>query len=455
MPAPPTSKQQQSIKSPANTKSKSYGSGTSTSWGGSPKPTGTGGNQYSFSGAQFGNGPQTARTGTGGSKTAPMGFSQAQFGGQRLSPKEIYSNPDKSGSALRSVINNINLMGGTPAQKVDAMLRNTGYANPAGRAGMIGTFAHESGNFNPKVISGDILGDTNTEHPAFGMAQWRNDRQKAVKDYLASMGLPQDSLAGQAAFAGNELASSYPKAYQGVMNAQTPQQGVAAMNAYERPFGWKPGGDPAKVAGWKDRVARANTAFGMQPPATGMQPTLASFPSPTAAPQATSQPQTGFLQGLFNNVSTAAQNAAQNAKPTLDMINNLPGTPDQKAAIVGAFAKDGKTAAAAKYLDAMFGGLGTGPFDNGRREGEANQGPVGMTQQAQAKQETPQLTSDQQQQLLSLDNASRQRVQDYMRSGMTFEQAMKVLQGTGQEAGNPPAPWQFPAMITRPYTRIA
>lgn len=445
MPAPPTSRQQQSLKTPANTKSYSSKSV----------------NAAAANASRIAN-SLSKSTGGGGGSRVPMGFSQAQFGGERLSPREIYSNPERSGAALRSVVNNINLLGGSPEQQVDAMLRNVGYGNPAGRAGMVGTFGHESAGFKPSVIAGDLLGDTNTSYPAWGMGQWRKDRQANAKGYLDAMGLPRDSLAGQAAFAGTELANAYPKAYQGVMAAQSPEQGVAAMNAYERPFGWKPGGNPANVAGWNDRVARANAQM-TTPNTSAMAPTMASLQTPMAMPS-TGQSQAPSWNNPLSSGWESLKSAWNNAQPQISQvtstINNLPGTPDQKAEIVKAYANQGKGAAAMKYLQTIMGGSGGRPFDYGYATPERSAEERGGNQMQQAQaEEPPQLTSEQQQQLLSLETRDRTLVQQYMKNGMTFDQAMKVIRGGGETAGGPtttpPAPWQFPTMITRPYTRIA
>ena len=317
------------------------------------------------------------------SRSPLQGFSQAQFGNQRMSPGQIYSNPNTSGAALRSVVNGINLQGGTSPQKVDAMLRNMGYNNPNGRAGMVGTFGHESVGFSPKVLNGQIQGDAGT---AFGLGQWRFDRQDAAKSFLNQNQLPQNSLLGQTAFGGTELANKYTSAYRGVQNAKSPEEGVAAMNGYERPRGWKSGGDPTRVAGWKDRVNQARSALNNQPSYGTPQQASKSSPLNTAqnpnaplgsglgagwwdqynatTPNAGQEgvlasrvtPQ-GTLENYYKPVATSAepqqqgwrewasnlaqqgngylQSGIQQAKAASEQINALPGsTPSQKASLI-------------------------------------------------------------------------------------------------------------------------
>lgn len=105
MPAPPSSKQQQSIKSPANTKSKTSGSGTSTSWGGSTaKKSGTGGGgllsqaqSKGKSGYSPGSGGTVAHSGMGGGGGGLLNAETRVQGGQGVqaydSRAQSYSNP--------------------------------------------------------------------------------------------------------------------------------------------------------------------------------------------------------------------------------------------------------------------------------------------------------------------------------------------------------------------------
>lgn len=182
----------------------------------------------------------------------PSGTS-TQFGGAAFGPGSIYSNPSRSAAALNSVLNNTRLAGMDNRQTIDAVSRNMGLSNPLGRAGMIGTFDHESAGLDPNA-----LGDKGT---AFGLGQWRNDRRQALNSYAARMGLPKNDAGLQTAFAISEMSRAYPGTLTGLQQARTIPEAVAAMNDFERPRGWTPGGAPSNVAGWNDRVARSNRAL--------------------------------------------------------------------------------------------------------------------------------------------------------------------------------------------------
>lgn len=202
--------------------------------------------------------------------TSPVSFSQAQFGRQRYAPGQMFSNPATQAPALRSVVNGIQLMGGTPQQQLNALYSNMGY-NPAARAGMIGAFGVESANFDPKVLDGTRRGDNGT---AYGIGQWRDytnpntgetdPRATNARGYVSDMGLPSNSLLGQGAFGGTELANKYGASFAAAQRATTPTQAAEAMIGYEKPGGYTSylkTGDPSVVAGWNRRVVGANAAF--------------------------------------------------------------------------------------------------------------------------------------------------------------------------------------------------
>lgn len=195
-----------------------------------------------------------------------------------------YGPPGQGSQGFRSLVNAVNSIGGTPEQRVANVLRNMGlgYDNPFSLAGMMGTFGHESTGFNPNA-----LGDAGTAH---GLAQWRNDRWGNMQDYARQMGVDPRDIAAQAAFAGHELQSQYPGAYSGVVGASSVPAAVAAMNAYEKPFGYTPGGAPENVAGWQDRVARATEFMGTPSPATTAIASLGQGIGPPGSAQATASP---------------------------------------------------------------------------------------------------------------------------------------------------------------------
>ena len=262
------------------------GGGNAGSYG-SPGSFESGGYNFNGLGGDAGTAGLSNFNGLGGSP----GFSASQFGG---SDNIGYSNPAQSGAALRSVVNNIDMMARSDPQAAEMMARHLGYKG-AGLAGFLGTLGHESMGYNPDVISGKLRGDQGT---AWGVAQWRGPRQTQAQDYLSDMGIPQNSLPGQVAAAGNELQTDFPGVNSQLMGATSIPQAVAAMNAFERPAGYTPGGNPANVAGWRDRLARANdvaaggtmTAWNNQPPAGGYTPSTAGPVTQVAGPWAPPSP---------------------------------------------------------------------------------------------------------------------------------------------------------------------
>lgn len=183
------------------------------------------------------------------------------FGGYQYGVGQMYADPYRSRAALNSVLNNSKLAGHSPMQTSDAVLRSAGMTNPMARAGVLGTFDHESAGFNPNAV-----GDQGT---AYGLGQWRGPRQAGLQRYSAGMGQPTGTVGVQTAYALTEMGRAYPKTLNSLQAAQDVQSAVRAMNAYERPRGYVAGGDPTAVAGWADRVARANAALGrINPPQT-------------------------------------------------------------------------------------------------------------------------------------------------------------------------------------------
>lgn len=175
------------------------------------------------------------------------------FGGYQYGPGQMYADPYRSRAALGSVLNNAKLAGMDPRQTSDAVLRSAGMTNPMARAGVLGTFDHESAGFNPNAF-----GDQGT---AYGLAQWRGPRQAGLQKYSAGMGQPTGTVGVQTAYALTEMGRAFPKTLNSLQAAQDVPSAVSAMNAYEKPRGYVPGGDPTVVAGWADRLARSNAAL--------------------------------------------------------------------------------------------------------------------------------------------------------------------------------------------------
>jgi hypothetical protein len=142
---------------------------------------------------------------------------------------------------------------------------------PAAAAGLAGGFAQESG-FNPNAV--------NKGEGAIGLGQWRGPRAAAFNQFAQANHLDPTSLDTQLAFSDHELNGPEGRARGLLMAATTPAQGAAADNAYERPQGYKPGGDPSAVSGWNTRLGVANSAFAQANAPTGPQSTASGDQSP-------------------------------------------------------------------------------------------------------------------------------------------------------------------------------
>lgn len=389
-----------------------------------------------------------------------------------------YGPPGQSAMGYRSLVNAVNAIGGTPAERVRSVLSNMGYTNPIGLAGMLGTFDHESG-FNPKAI-----GDKNLKDKAHGLAQWRGDRWNAMKDYANKMGVDPNDVAAQAAFAGEELKSKYTGAYQGVMNATSVADAVAAMNSYERPKGYKPGGNPANVSGWADRVASANQfASGISPPSKPSGTALAGLgtgpgasvqgmgqavygsgvpgagPSPGASAMASMNPRVnpsasgGIGPGASAMGGVSIPGATASLSPGIgpgaaatgysdvqqgswgDYLGNLLGTGFEKAKTYGSDyierAKSPENISAFARQN-PFGALGLAGAFGSLSPGEFGPGGGGL----------PMSGGDVNQQLAAAWFQSKAKEKD-----------SKKKSG-GKKTVQQPPKWVFPSLLMRPYTRI-
>lgn len=476
MPAPPTSKQQQSIKSPANAKAsvsssqaaskgKSGISGTGSSGGGlsggSLRGTGGGGGSVNAAAA---NASRILNSklgaGTGGSSNLPVSrpFSYAgPKGALSLTPAARFAS-----------VGGVGMMPRTPASASDLnemarmmLAESSSIRNPLGgisTGGLQGV---------GEVIRNRVLSDKFPDTVPGVLNQ--KDQFTPVRDgsikkyspsspgYQAAYDVARAIMSGeQAPSVGNSLnyanlaTVNSPKDSQASaatkrgFNAMTPVSTVVSAKnpAMQHSFG-----------SWGDQ---SDVQFASAPQT--MQPQTASYQAPASMPQASQS--SGLLGDLWNTASTTAQNVFSKAKPAVDTINSLPGTPDQKAAIVNAYATGGKSAAASKYLETLMQGLGGSPFDYGHATPErAAEERGGNGSSRQAESNIQKLTPEQQLETLSLEKEQRVLLEQYMKSGMSFDQAIKVIRGGGQTAGTPPpttaAPWQFPTMINRPYTRIA
>jgi hypothetical protein len=262
-----------------------------------------------------------------------------------------YSDPSRAG-ALRSLVNGINMTRTTSPQKVDAMLAGLGYTNPMARPAMLGRLSVESDKFAPDVISGKRYGDLDMKDPAYGLAQWRGDREDAAKAYADQMGLPRGDITGQAAFMGNELANSYPESFKQIQEARTIADAMKGMNSYERPRGYTPGGDPRRVEGYGESMARAQSFAATPPTQTASLTPAAAPPAPQRAiPQAETGP------SMWEQY---APDMLQKAVTTID--ENLVQPTREQVEKYGGFERAGRLARVAvsvmNFLPGGTGGLG-------------------------------------------------------------------------------------------------
>jgi hypothetical protein len=173
------------------------------------------------------------------------------------------------------------MIGGTTVNRVAAALRNTGAWSDPAIAGILGTWEVESGSpaLNPVAL--------NAPEQSFGLAQWRGPRLAALARYAKARGKSINDPMAQVGFFNQEMAGdpAYSKANVALRAAATPEDAVAAMNAYERPQGYKAKGAPQLkgVIAVNRRVNAANRSL------ANLSPDLAPAGSvPAPSPQVAS-----------------------------------------------------------------------------------------------------------------------------------------------------------------------
>ncbi|MUO84772.1 phage tail tip lysozyme [Agrobacterium vitis] len=156
------------------------------------------------------------------------------------------------------------------AKARDYLVAQHGFS-PAQAAAFVGHGMQESA-FNTQA-SGD-------NGSAFGIMQWRGDRQTALRQFAAKSGRNVVDLPTQLDFAVSELKSTEKSAGDKFFASGNVQDAVSALMSYERPAGWTPG-NPTAGHGYDNRLGYALSfapADGGQPAAVGSQaPTLRPF----------------------------------------------------------------------------------------------------------------------------------------------------------------------------------
>lgn len=173
--------------------------------------------------------------------------------------------------------------GPTGAAKEDFdYFRSQGLSGVAAAAAL-GVLSWESGGglagINP---NGRNPGDGNDGSDSIGAGQWNGPRAVALRSFAQARGKGWNDKRVQLEFFMHEMKTSEPEAYRRLMAASTIEQAVEAMSYYERPQGWRNGGDPTRVIHWNERVARAKHFAGTvatetRPPNEPADPRLAGL----------------------------------------------------------------------------------------------------------------------------------------------------------------------------------
>lgn len=128
-------------------------------------------------------------------------------------------------------------------------------------AGIVGNLMQESG---PGLDTGAV-GDKGT---AFGIAQWRGKRKKALDKFAADNEANPNDFETQLRFVDYELKNHETGAYEALQASTDVPSATAAMIGYERPRGWTPK-NPSGGHGWDARLENALALAGPTPAQKG------------------------------------------------------------------------------------------------------------------------------------------------------------------------------------------
>lgn len=151
----------------------------------------------------------------------------------------------------------------TNSQQVMRFLIQLGFT-PVQAAGITGNLVQETGNFNPDVISGKRRGDNGT---AFGMMQWRHDRQRNFFNFAREINRDPYDWRTQLMFIKAEMTpgkyadQGAMTAYRQLQTARNPVEAAAAFVHAERPQGYSLR-NPRAAHGFANRARAAQQAFG-------------------------------------------------------------------------------------------------------------------------------------------------------------------------------------------------
>jgi hypothetical protein len=210
---------------------------------------------------------------------------------------------------------------------------------PVAASGIVGNWMQES-SFSPTVISGQKVGDPSIpagpgyQGGSHYIGQWNRERLANLNNFASTKGLDPSDLNTQMQFADWELNNGYGSIKDKLLSAKTPGDAAAAFLGYEAPQGYKPGGDPAAVNGWGNRLSYANDAF-QRFGGNAVAGNTAPSPAPNAGASQNSSapdpdqtadqpPPTGHVQVASLDPSAGASQAAAQQPPAPDTNIPLP-----------------------------------------------------------------------------------------------------------------------------------
>ncbi|KAA3526127.1 hypothetical protein GOZ80_14080 [Agrobacterium vitis] len=191
------------------------------------------------------------------------------------------------------------------AKARDYLVAQHGFS-PAQAAAFVGHGMQES------AFDTQASGDNGS---AFGIMQWRGDRQTALRQFAAKSGRNVVDLPTQLDFAVSELKSTEKSAGDKFFASGNVQDAVSALMSYERPAGWTPG-NPTAGHGYDNRLGYA-LSFA---PADGGQPSAVAAPD-SAVPA----PSDGAAKPTYRSMPSASSVAPVSVTPVSVPVKIEPG----------------------------------------------------------------------------------------------------------------------------------
>lgn len=207
--------------------------------------------------------------------TGALGGATPPAGGTNGSPAPVAAVPLPSGDLAKHAYDYFTTKGYTPAAA----------------AGLVGNMGAESG-FAPDVLSGQRMGDKGTSGY---LGQWHADRLTNYQNFAKAQGKSPSDYQTQLDFYNHELDTSEGRTKELLQGVNDPVKAAAIAAGFERPYGWKLGGDPSRIAGWDKRAGYAQHAFNQwgqaAPQVASADPDITGSVTPPAGPGASLSPQ--------------------------------------------------------------------------------------------------------------------------------------------------------------------